>query len=159
MKYSFLHENKLSDVLATAGAATLGSQIGGVAGDQLANTVSYLKNSSINNATINWNDQLLISIIRDDLMNAKNNIKLTKEWYDSCDLRDKYKARYDYKRAIDFYRKLQKEISDRDATRWIPKYKDAIASKRKNFYNKVGKTAGMLGGGTAAAISIMRKGS
>lgn len=155
--YSFLSEMQLTDVLSVAGAATLGSSISSATADQIANGVSFLKNNSINNDNINWYDPEFLSIIRQDLMDAKNNIKLAKEWYDSCDVRDKYKARYDYKRAIDFYRKLQKEISDRDATRWLPKYKEIMKKKRSSKYKKIGKYAGLVGGGGLAALSLKRK--
>ena len=161
-EYSFLDEStraaNVSKILSTAGVATLGSNIGKTAGGYLGKGIATAKNSRINSANINWNDPILMKIIQTDLVEAKNNVKLAREWLNSCDPRDKAKAKADLSRTIDEYRRMQRDISYRKADRWIDKYKAELARIKSEKYAKLGKNIGMgIGGVTTAGVLLRRR--
>lgn len=160
-EYSFLDESKganVSKILSTAGVATLGSNIGKTAGSYLGSGIAKVKNSRINSSNINWNDPVLMKIIQNDLVEAKNNVKLAREWFNSCDPRDKAKAKSDLSRAVDEYRRMQRDISYRKADRWLDKYKSELSRIKSEKYSKLGKNIGMgIGGVTTAGVLLKRR--
>lgn len=160
-EYSFLDESNkataVNKILSTAAAATLGSSIGKTAGGYLGKGVSKISNRKINSSNINWTDPVLMRIIQNDLLDAKNNVKLAREWLNSCDLRDKERAKLDLKRAIDEYRRMQRDISYRKADRWLEKYKQELSNIRSKKYSTLGKNIGMGIGGITTAGALLRQ--
>lgn len=154
-QYSFLQESAVDNILATAGMAALGSQAGDVVGKHTGSMISKFKNRNLQADNISWTNPLFTSIVKKSLLEAQNKIKLAKEWYDSCDEEDKSRARMDYVAAVNHYKALQKDISDRRADRWIDEYKATMAVNSSEKAARIGRMVGGAGAfiGTAAKLA------
>ena len=146
--YSFVEESAVSNILALGGMTNLASGVGGMIGRHAGNTVSQFNTKELKSRDVDWTNPVFASIVKKSLVNSKEKIKLAKEWYDSCDKRDKYRAKKEYLDAINEYKSIQLDIMDRKADRWLGEYKKELAKINSEKFSKIGK----IGAGTAAFI-------
>jgi len=160
-KYSFLdalvteaNVNPVNNITSTAAMGSLGSLGGSYAGKHVGYLASKLKNRNLTADKVKWSDPVFMSVVKKDLLDAKNNVRLAKEWYESCDRQDRKSAKLDYERAILEYQAIQKDIAERNPERWLNSYKQSMASNASKRFSKAGGVigAGSAIGGTALAL-------
>lgn len=157
-QYSFIKESAVGNILALSGMTNLASNAGSAIGKHSGEYLSKLNTKELKANQVSWTDPLFTSIVKKNLVEAQHKIKLAKEWYDSCDKADKYRAKRDYDRAVREYKSIQRDISDRRADRWVEEYKKVLAIKNSEKFEKLG---GLIAGGTAfaaTAAKLLRKG-
>lgn len=142
--YSFVEEASpaVSNILAVGGMTNLGITVGDLIGRNAGRYVSRTKTLNLKNKDISWTDPVFSEIVRKSLLEAKNKIKLAKEWLESCDPQDKKRAEIEYMEAIEDYKEMQRDIRRRNASRWMQEYKEALADIKSKKYAKVGRIAG-----------------
>ena len=146
--YSFVKESAVDNILALGGMASLGAGVGDMVGKHTGNAISRFNTRNMNAENISWTNPIFASIVRKSLVDAQTRIKLAKEWYNSCDIEDKFRARNDYNNAVSEYKSIQRDIAERRADRWLNEYKNALAVSNSEKFSKAGR---LIVGGTALA--------
>lgn len=160
--YSFIEEAVTSDMLTIGGMTTLGINTGGLVGKKAGELRADLKTAKLSPSKISWYDPVFVSVVKKSVNDAREAVTLADEWYNSCSINDKARAKQEYDKALKNYRIIQRDISYRKANRWMPAYKEALkkqyATKYQQNGNIIGGGIGFGTGSSAVAIkSILNK--
>lgn len=146
--YSFVKESAVDKMLALGGMTSLGSSVGDMVGKHVGTAASKFNTRNLQASDISWTNPIFASIVKKSLVDAQTKIKLAKEWYNSCDIDDKARAKRDYFEAVEEYKSIQRDISERRADRWLDEYKRTLAVSNSEKFSKAGR---FLAGGAAFA--------
>ena len=156
-QYSFLQEgNGISNILAVSGMTALGDKGGSYIGSKLGNIIADAKYKKIDPDSISWLDPEFLAIVRNSLYKEKNDAKIAREWYLSCDKSDKHNARKDYLEALNTYKEIQRDIADRNPYRWLSEYKQMKIQKFSDTSKGLGRAAGITVGGVGTGLALLR---
>lgn len=158
-QYSFLQEISSSatgKILNVSSMSALGATGGHYLGNHIGSAVGNIKYRKIDPQSISWSDPEFLDIVRNSLYQAKNDVKVAREWYLSCDAADKKAAKADYLRSIEVYRDIQRDIAERNPYRWITDYKKLKIDNTANKYKHIGKVAGALTSGLGTGLTMLR---
>lgn len=157
-QYSFLQEssNAASKILNVSGMAALGGTGGHYLGNHIGTALGNVRYRKIDPDSISWSDPEFLNIVRNSLYQAKNDVKIAREWYLSCDKSDKKTAKAEYLRAIEIYQDIQRDIAERNPYRWITDYKKLKIDNTIDKYQNIGKVAGAVTGGLGAGLALLK---
>jgi len=156
-QYSFLLEgNGINNLLAVSGMTALGDKGGSYVGSKIGKAIANSKYKKIDPDTISWSDPEFLDIVRKSLYQAKNDAKVAREWYLSCDKSDKHNARKDYLEAINNYKEIQRDIADRNPYRWLSEYKQMKINKFSDTSKGIGRTIGIGVGGIGTGLALLK---
>lgn len=156
-QYSFLQEgDNINKILSISGMTALGDKGGSYAGSKLGNVIANAKYKKIDPDSISWSDPEFLTIVRNSLYKAKNDAKIAREWYLSCDKSDKPNARKDYLEALNTYKEIQRDIADRNPYRWLSEYKQMKIQKFSDISKGLGRVAGITAGGIGTGLALLR---
>ena len=156
-QYSFLQEgDNINRILAISGVTALGDKGGSYTGSKLGNILANVKYKKIDPEAISWSDPEFLNIVRNSLYKAKNDVKIAREWYISCDKSDKYNARKDYLDALNTYKEIQRDIADRNPYRWLSEYKQMKIDKFSDTSKGIGRVVGATVGGIGTGLALLK---
>ena len=152
-----MQESYVDKILAVSGMAALGSGGGTMIGNQVGDMIAKSKYHKIDPDSISWSDPKFLNIVRNSLYQAKNDVKIAREWYSSCDKSDKRNAKEEYLKAIENYHNIQRDIAEKNSYRWLTDYKNMKIKSFKDKSKNIGKSIGTLAGGVSGGLAFMRK--
>lgn len=158
-QYSLLQEvssSPIGKILNVSSMTALGATGGQYLGNHAGSAIGNIKYRKIDPQFISWLDPEFLDIVRNSLYQAKNDVKVAREWYLSCDTADKRTAKADYLRAIETYRDIQRDIAERNPYRWITDYKKLKINSTANKYKHIGRVAGAVTSGLGAGLAILK---
>lgn len=158
-QYSLLQEissSPIGKILNVSSMAALGATGGQYLGNHVGSTVGNIKYRKIDPQSISWSDPEFLGIVRNSLYQAKNDVKVAREWYLSCDVADKRAAKADYLRSIEVYRDIQRDIAERNPYRWISDYKKLKIDNTANKYKQTGRVVGAVTSGLGTGLAVLK---
>ena len=158
-QYSFLQEissSPIGKILNVSSMTALGATGGQYLGNHAGTAVGNIKYKKIDPQSISWSDPEFLNIVRNSLYQAKNDVKVAREWYLSCDSADKRTAKSEYRRSLETYRDIQRDIAERNPYRWITDYKKLKIDNTANKYKQLGRVAAAVTSGLGTGLAVLK---